>query len=259
MRQGLLGLAAAAFAIIAARPAAAAEFTALYSAYWAGLSAGQIRLSLAEGGSGYRDSIEIRTVGLPGLLTHFRTSAQAAGRIVAGAPADPERYDALYDLRKRRGRHISMRFVRHDGAVVAVRGPGDSSHQKILAESFRRNVVDPLSALERIRQALAEARRAHRDRFRVPVYDGKRRFDIVGQVEPGGKPGVIEVALVLHPIAGFKKKPGNRDPEDAPRPVALKITDDARLMPLSITVTVFYLPLVVQFERLCATPDACKG
>jgi hypothetical protein len=261
VRRRLLGLAAAAaLAALGARPAAAAEFTALYSAYWAGLSAGQIRLSLEDGASAYRDSIDIRAVGLPWLFTHFRTTASAAGKIVAGGPADPERYDALYDLHKRRDRHISMRFIERGGAVVAVRGPDDSSHEKILAENFRKNVVDPLSAFERIRQALAEARRAHRDQFRVPVYDGKRRFDVDGRVEPGGEPGVLRVALVLRPIAGFKKKHlGNEDPEDAPRPVALKVTDDARLVPLSMSVSLWYLPLVVEFQRLCGKPDRCNG
>ena len=260
MRKSLLGLAAgAAFAAAVAPPAAAARFTALYSASWAGVSAGEIRLSLDDGGAAYSGQIDIRTVGLPWLFTHFRTTARAAGRILAGGPADPERYDAVYDLHKRRGRHISMRFVAHGGAVVAVRGPGDSSHEKILAEAFRKNVVDPLSAFERIRQALDAARRAHRDRFRIPVYDGKRRFDVMGHVEPGGERGVMQVALVLRPIAGFKKAhPGNEDPEDAPRPVALRVTDDARLVPLSMRVSVWYLPLVIQFQRLCAEPGRCN-
>jgi hypothetical protein len=33
--------------------------------------------------------------------------------------------------------------------------------------------------------------------------------------------------------------------------------DEARMVPLSITVPVFSLPLVVQFQRLCAAPDPC--
>jgi hypothetical protein len=260
VRRRLLALAAAAaLAAFAARPAVAAEFIALYSAYWAGLPAGEIRLSLEDGGSAYRDSIDIRSVGLPWLFTHFRTTAHAAGRIVDGGPADPQRYDAVYDLHKRRDRHISMRFIEHHGSFVAVRGPDDSSHEKILAETFRKNVVDPLSAFERIRQALAAARRAHRDRFRVPVYDGKRRFDVLGHVEPGDKAGVLRVALILRPIAGFKKKHlGNEDPEDAPRPVALSVTDDDRFVPLSMSVSLWYLPLVVEFERLCAKSDRCR-
>ena len=257
-RRALAATAFAALAALIARPGAAAEFTALYSASWAGLSAGRIRLSLDDGGAGYRDSIEIRTVGLPWFFTRFRTTAEAEGRIVAGGPADPGRYDAVYDLHKRRGRHISMRFVEESGGTLAVRGPQDSSHEKILAEVFRKNVVDPLSAFERIRQGILEARRAHRDRFRVPVYDGKRRFDVLGHIE-GAEAGVLRVALLLRPIAGFKKKPGNEDPEDAPRPVALKLTDDSRLVPLSMTVSVWYLPLVVEFERLCGKTERCDG
>jgi hypothetical protein len=35
------------------------------------------------------------------------------------------------------------------------------------------------------------------------------------------------------------------------------VTDDARMMPLSITVPVFFMPLVVQFVHFCASPEAC--
>jgi hypothetical protein len=238
--------------------AAAEEIVALYSAYWAGLPAAHIRLTLRDGGPGYRDEIEIATEGLPYLFTRFRATAAAVGRLVSGSNAEPLRYSAAYDLRKRRDSRVSMQFVRRIGGVIAERGPDDTSRKPPLAERFRSDAVDPLSALERIREALRAARPGAR--FTIPVYDGARRFDIVGQMLPRqeASAGTPRAELTLRPIAGFKGETSeDGDPDDAPRKVELTVSDDARRLPLSITVPVFFMPLVVQFQRFCAAPDPC--
>ena len=71
---------------------------------------------------------------------------------------------------------------------------------------------------------------------------------------------LLRVELTLRPIAGFKGKSSDGgDPDDAPRPVALTLSDDARLLPLSLTVQVFFLPLVVRLDHLCTTAAPCPG
>jgi Protein of unknown function (DUF3108) len=243
-------------------PADADDVVAVYEAYWAGLPAAEIRLNLSEDKAAYRGRIEITTEGLPALLSRFRATAVAEGRLGADQPAQPERYDAIYDLRKRHNSHISMLFTGRAGVSVAERGPGDTSHKPPLAEGFRRNAVDPLTAIERIRGALRGLKRRPEGSFAVPVFDGARRFDIIGRMLPEKDPGdgALRVELTLRPIAGFKGETSeDGDPDSAPRKVALTVTDDARLMPLSITVPVFYLPLVVRFDHLCTGVDACSG
>ena len=240
----------------------AEEVVATYTAYWAGLPAAQIRLKISDAGASYHDEIDISTDGLPRLVTHFRGQAQAAGRLAAGRPADPQHYDALYDLRKRRNSHIGMRFVVRDGATVAERTADDTSRKPVLAEKYRRDIVDPLTAFERIRGAIAARQAAPNNAFVVPVYDGARRFDILGRILPRDRqaPGVLRVELSLRPVAGFKGESSeDGDPDDAPRPVALTLTDDARLLPVTMTVRVFYLPLVVRLDRVCPGSKPCQG
>jgi Protein of unknown function (DUF3108) len=236
-----------------AHPADAGDVVAVYAAYWAGLPAAQIRLSLTEDEAAYRSRIEITTEGLPALLSRFRATAVAAGRLDPDRPAQPEHYDAIYDLRKRHDAHISMLFIDRAGALVAERGPEDTSHKPPLAEGFRQNAVDPLTALERLRGVLRALNQLPKGSFTVPVYDGTRRFDILGRVLPDKDPadGVLRVELTLRPIAGFKGETSeDGDPDSAPRKVALTLTNDARMMPISITVPVFYLPLVVRLDHL---------
>ena len=234
--------------------------SATYSATWAGLPAARIHLILRDGADRYKDAIEIGTRGLPRLFTHFRATATAEGRRGRNLPAAPSAYDAIFDLRKWRDRRVSMRFVSRGGASVIERGPGDTSDKPPLPPRFRTNAVDPLSALERIREAILAARVVGAS-FTVPVYDGTRRFDVVGHILPKSKerPGMLRLDLTLRPIAGFKHRPGAEDPEDAPRTVELVVTDDARAMPLWLSVPIWYLPLTVRLDRLCAPPQPCTG
>jgi hypothetical protein len=234
------------------------ESAALYQAYWAGVPAGEIRLSLRDDAASYRTEIAVRSQGLPWALTHFRATAVSEGRLAADRPLTPARYDALYDLRKGRDRRLSMSFVSRAGALFAERGPADTSKKPPLAEAFRKNVLDPLSTVAAIRH---ELRRGNRGSFAVPVYDGARRFDVRVRVLPkkANTERVLHLELTLAPIAGFKGESSDEgDPDNAPRPVALTISDDARLMPLAMTVAVAHLPLVVELARWCSAAAPCE-
>jgi hypothetical protein len=107
---------------------------------------------------------------------------------------------------------------------------------------------------------LRAPRRSADDSFTIPVYDGARRFDILGRILPkrDAGEGGVRAELTLRPIAGFKGETSeDGDPDTAPRKVDLVVTDDGRMMPLSITVPVFFMPLVVQFVQFCRSAEAC--
>ena len=64
-----------------------------------------------------------------------------------------------------------------------------------------------MTAIERMRAAIAAATRRRTRRFSIPVYDGARRFDVVGRILPESMsrpPASLRVELTLRPIAGFK-------------------------------------------------------
>jgi hypothetical protein len=235
--------------------ARADDIVAIYHASWAGLPAAHIRLTLHDDPDGYRDEIAIGSEGFPHLVTKFRGAAVAEGKAAADRSPLPTRYDANYDLRKRKDRLLRMAFAARGGTVVAERGPGDTSRKAELKEEFRRNVVDPLSVITLIRAALRRGETA----FTIPVYDGARRFDAIVRVLPRDlKNSGVHLALSLKPIAGFKGETSeDGDPDDAPRPVSLTLTDDTRLLPLTMSVPIWFFPLEVTFERLCAGAADC--
>jgi hypothetical protein len=240
--------------------AMALDAAATYRATWAGLPAGEIRLSFHDSGNDYRDEIEIASGGLPRLLTKFRAYAFAEGRLpIAGAVA-PSQYDALYDLRKRRDSRLKLRFVARGDGWLAERGAGDTSRKPPLAESFRRNAIDPLSALAVIRHELQVHRAIDRQFFVVPVFDGARRFDVaVRVVASNAKDHLIRLRLTLRPIAGFKGESSeDGDPDSAPRPVDVAFSDDEALLPVSLRVSIAYLPLDVRLDHVCASFATCS-
>src|SRR5207248_2366663 len=122
----LFGAAAAALIVCVSGAAFAAETAALYHAYWAGLSAGDIRLVLRDDPSGYRDEIAIRSAGLPRLITRFQGTATAEGRLAADRPTRAER-DLILARRRFRLADVldraAMRFDAEEG-----KGPRHQHH-----------------------------------------------------------------------------------------------------------------------------------
>jgi len=235
------------------------ELAAFYRATWAGLPAAEVRLDLGGTRSDYRDEIRIETQGLPRFLTRFRTETVGEGRLAEDGTAAPARYDAHYDLRKRHDQHASLRFVEHDGAIVAERTAEDTSRKPPLPEMHRRDVIDPIAALAFIRQELRVKPPKPGDEFTIRVFDDARRFDVgVRVVSVGGEEDTIRLRLMLKPIAGFKGETSeDGDPDSAPRPVDLTLSNDERLLPLSLRVLIGFLPVSVRLDHVCASFATC--
>jgi len=240
--------------------AGAEQVAAAYRATWAGLPAGEIRLSLGQSGGDYRNQIEIVTAGLPRLLTKFRALAVDMGHMAVDGAVTPSEYDARYDLRKRHDSRVNLKYVEHDGAVIAERGAADTSGKPPLAESFRRDALDPLLALAVVRREL-EAHRDVQRQFVVPIFDGARRFDVVANVMASRpQDHLIRLRLSLRPIAGFKGESSeDGDPDSAPRPVDAAFSDDAALLLVSLRVSIAYLPLEIRLVRRCDSFEACAN
>jgi Protein of unknown function (DUF3108) len=248
-----------------ARPAASEPVTLHYESRWAGLPAGDIDLQFEDRPGAYRSQIAIRTAGLPRWFTRFRGRAVSEGALSMLGLAAPGRYDATYDLRSRKDKRISLRFEHSGDVTVAERGAGDSSDKAPIDAADRTDVVDPLAALVRMREAIRTGL-AQRGAFTIPVYDGKRRFDIVERsitretMHIGGesKP-VLHLDLALQPIAGFKDNDPEGNPDASSRAMHVFFSDDSQLIPLRLEVTIAWLTAVVEYQGRCGEPDApCK-
>jgi hypothetical protein len=244
-----------------AGPSAADDFIAYYSGTWAGLPGADIRVRFADVGDTYRYHVVIQTKGLPRWFTHFRFDGLSQGKIAANGDAIPGSFAVNYDVDDARNRQISLNFVPESTGLVAERTPADNIRKPPLPETFRRNVIDPLTAIWLIRRKLLAAPSRRDVTFDLPAFDGARRFQVVGRVvSTGGADHLVQVALTLMPIAGFHgEATEDTNPDDTPRPVEVTLTDDAQLLPLQLRVPVVYLPFVARFRHNCASFDACSA
>lgn len=238
--------------------AEAADIAAFYRVTWAGLPAGEIRLSFHQNGSDYRDDIAIASQGLAHWLTKFRADAFAEGRLAIEGTALPSRYDARYDLRKRHDSRVTLQYVERDGGLIAERGAADTSRKPPLAEPYRRNTLDPLSALAVVRHELRLNRVADRQSV-VPAFDGARRFDIAVTRHRLELAGPFDPAAAHAPSHRRLQRGSGRGRrcDSAPRPVDIAFTDDDALLPVSLKVSIGYLPLEVRLDHVCDSFQTC--
>ncbi len=99
-------------------------------------------------------------------------------------------------------------------------------------------------------------------KFRVPVFDGQRRYDVVGtttaprDVTINEKQyNVITVNATVVPIAGFSPRGEERMLESRGK---LLFTADERFVPVQVTIENEFLSGVMNLSADCGiTPEAC--
>ena len=143
-----------------------------------------------------------------------------------------------------------------DGSL-AEEGPENTSADPLLPEQFRRDVIDPLSCITVIRRLVRERSIDRARGFAIAVYDGKRRFDVDGSVAAvetlrwgRSKVEAITLRLMLRPVAGFDGEGDDGYKPDAnTREVLVTVTNDARAIPLRMSVPIAYVPAVISLDR----------
>jgi Protein of unknown function (DUF3108) len=240
--------------------ARAAPLVAYYDATWASLPAGHLVASFDDDSQAYRDTLQMGTVGLPQLLLHFRARVESAGTFAADGAVRPELYAVDYDLRKYRRQRVRVAYVAGDDGLVAQRTPEDTNRKPPLAESYRRNVVDPLAAFAALRQHLLRHDAKAGDHFILSVFDDVRRFNVAVSIRSaGGTSKLVRVHLDLMAVAGFRRKDDRYAPGEAPRPIDVTFRDDGMMTPMQLDIMVAWLPLVVRFDHRCTDLAHCTA
>lgn len=180
-----------------------------FEIFLAGFSVGEVKLTAEFERDRYELTAFTRNTGLLRLLAGFKSRARTVGRL-SGTEASPEehRADNVWVGERRRVRN---RYREDGGISVEVVPPPDEDGREAVAPETRSNAIDPLSAglTASLRAAGPEA-----CRDRIPVFDGRRRYDLAFErvaeefvaVEAySGQALRCRVTLVR--IAGFSRRP----------------------------------------------------
>jgi hypothetical protein len=264
IRRGFLKAAsiAAAIASIVASPASATTVQSerlRYELMFGGLHVGDALVNLDQTESAYTSQMKLSARGVAKTLQNFQAELSAAGRFNGGSHPEPVVYKRqwsngeiannmtmTFDPATRTAQIEERLFNPATGAPISRDElPWNNRRGKFkpVPADLRTNVLDPMAAFVAARaQIVAQGLDTTAAKsFRVPIYDGTRRYDVVGRTtaaRPISVNGVermlIPLIARLEPVYGF-----SRDAEERMREAEGKLlfTTDARFIPVQITIS----------------------
>ena len=206
-RIRLLALASLA---LCASPAASETLKARYALSLMGFPIGSAIASGVVDPQNYRIDISMKTTGLANLVNDAKGAASASGGFVAGGPS-PASY-ANTTSNKDETRTVRMSLAGNAVRAVDVRpAPWDADARVPVAESAKRHIVDPVSALIMRVPPGEELMGPAACNRTISVFDGVTRFDVrlvyagAETAETKGYAGPVTVCSARYtPIAGHR-------------------------------------------------------
>ena len=193
-----------------------AAVTASYKIAFNGIDIGRFEFRSNVSGSHYALAGDAHLSALLGVIK-WEGATRSSGTVSGRAPK-PARYQFRFSGTAKSGA-VEMRFARNAVAQVASVPPADPEPELVpVRQDHLKGVLDPLSAVMELSRAdLSAGNPCNR---RLPVFDGKQRFDLVlsyshteavREAVASGAPGHAVVCRVRYkPIAGYKPDAGAR-------------------------------------------------
>ncbi len=237
-----------------------------FEAYWSGLHAADFLLSYSMAAGNQKNRFHLETSGLIKLILKLWIKAEAVGSYSEKGPFTPALYKVDYENRFR-SRSVTVTFDPKSGlATPSITTKGtepekDRDNEAKVPPHMRQGTMDPVSAVvEAIRRTKEHVENNGPKTFTLPVYDGRRRFDVTGVVEDQlqrtilHKPYTVR-RLVLTPKtrAGFKKSHTELWSKYA---FYIYLTTDGRYLPLQIDA-VGPGP-ILNLVKECKTAEGCS-
>lgn len=216
-----------------------------YEAWWGGLYAAEFSLTLSGGGSEYEAAFSLGTRGLLDWLIGLDLEATSTG--AAGDGLTPEAYRSRYRSNSREGT-TTIAFDPKTGEATVSRNvvffeprepETDDPERPQVPADRRTGVLDPLSAFV---EAIDRLRRHENpeavEPFTVAIFDGKRRFDMSGEMlglmrheVEGRTTDAYKLCLTTRPLAGFRERTRMLWDDTA---FDVYVSADGRFMPIQI-------------------------
>lgn len=254
-----------------------------YELMLGGLHVGDAMVGLDETPTGYKAGLKMAATGALKWVRAMRSSLESEGTfgpLPSGGAPQPVTYKKewvsgefaetmtmTFDPATRTATTSSRVYNPATGATIAdedLPWNRDGRKKKPVPDDLRTNVFDPMAAFVAAREQLIakgvlDASPAPKN-FRVPIYDGARRYDIVGKADPvrtvsigGEDKQLLPVTGRLEPVFGFSPKS-----EERMRGIDGKIyfTPDGKFVPVQIIVSGEVFTAVMNLAADCKADNA---
>lgn len=192
-------------------PASAETLGARYEIYTGGFKALSIEARAVVSDHTYDVEAGLKTLGVIDWILRFTQKLEVRGRI--GAATTPLLY--LTDGTFFGNRRSTRLDYREDGRIEAVLHPAQDDDRPPVPDDMKLGSIDPISAFIALNRAAAETGRPCNGK--VPVFDGRRRFNLVleedglGVVEPSHHTvfsgAAVRCKVQMERLAGFQPNP----------------------------------------------------
>lgn len=220
-----------------------------------GLHLADFLATFDEDQTGYRTTLSMKTRGMARWFQDFEAEVTGDGKIVIesgqGLTLVPRRFDRAwaaeeiaaslriaYDPLSGLARSQERMFNPMTGEDLSFEDMDwnrDRDPPPPVPDDMRVGVLDPMAAFVAARGQVHHNRQ---QRFRVPIYDGRRRYDLVGEVEPmrsfwiGGEDvDLVPVVARVDPVFGFDRERTETMQDSAG---TLLFSSDGRFIPVQV-------------------------
>lgn len=259
---------AAAFALLAAPGSdrglaapALAKITTVYRINFAGINLGKVKFRTNVSGTAYAVEGAGKLEFLGGVIWRLTAGTQSKGAMTSGGPR-PASFSFRFENGKKHGK-LAMKFEGNAVRDVDSDIPDAAKHPRYIpvSRADMTGVLDPLSALFLGAKGDGETVDPTVCDTRVPVFDGKHRFDLqlshkkTVRVKPKGDRGYAGPAVICRvryiPISGYKTS------QDAIR--FLSQSDDIEVWLIPVAKAGVYLPYHVSVPTLYGSATATSA
>lgn len=244
-----------------ARELAAEPLDLRYDMHFGGFTVAEFGLRYIPNGASYRTELVAKTVGLVDRLVGFRGEATSEGVKTDGRAVLP----ASYRYQEKSNRVSRLERVVFDpateNAVEVKTQKRGIPNQTEVPKALWQGVIDPLTALVRARQQLVELKPRVGTEVVLPVFDGRRRYDMLIEVKgrrqatvAGRRQPVLHLEIEVRALAGFDSDDDKRNLR-----VAVLVSDDQRLVPLQVRSLDTPITVTMSLAEDCSADGAiCK-
>jgi hypothetical protein len=255
---------AAAFLAVAPVRASAQPITLVMQGWWGGFKGADIEFTSDETSNTWQGRFAVHGAGIVRWLTKLEADAGGHGAM-GPVSALPQSYfqhvvsnksERTVELAFRGDPPLGARLSDREIYVNPAKQARDPEAVPDLPEEQRRATMDPISAILSLGRRVA----AGDKRFTLPIYDGRRRFDLdVTLTGPGQHRLIgqwrktIDAIAIVHPIAGFNAY-HRRWWSDAKFDAFI---DPATALPLQIRSSSFVATVVLTAKAMCPPQPDC--